>query len=349
MSRRGWQAGVLTVAVLCGSPGDALADPPSDPSNLAKLLRAGAEASAAKRWSACVDALTAAVALDAAPRTWGDLGLCEEQGGRFALAYAHLSRAMESAPTRPTKDPWTRYQAALARVMERVVQLSVSASPPNAKIILDGRPIGAADGRLFAVEPGAHTIGARLEGYVDKVETRDWRAGDAPSFHFQLVPKPKEPPPVPSSVPSAKVVTGPATTATGAASLAPVAQGAPWYQPAWTPRGALVGLTWVSAGAALVSGLVAVGLELDRQSLQRGLSDGACFPSSSMPAQCSALHERAMQRNAAEGVFIGATIATLAFGGATAVANLLDRGPARAAITLHANRSGGGIAVGGAW
>jgi hypothetical protein len=340
----------LTLAVLFGSGRPVLAEPtPADPAQLAKLLRAGAEAATAKRWSACVDALTAALALDAAAKTRGDLGLCEEQAGRFALAFTHLNRAMESAPPQPTKDPWKRYQAALARVMERVVQLTVSASPPNAKIVLDGRPLGAADGRLFAVDPGVHTIGARLDGYVDQVETRDWRAGDAPSFHFQLMPKPPEPPPVSSSVSSAKLVTGPTTTTKGAASLAPSLLGAPWYQPAWTPRGALVGLTWVSAGTALVSGLVAVGLELDRQSLQRGLSDGACFPSSSMPAQCSTLHERAIQRNAAEGVFIGALVGALAFGGATVAANLLDRAPARATIAVRVDRSGGGFAVGGAW
>ncbi len=173
---------------MCCTTGVARAEP-ADPSKIASLLRAGSEASNAKRWTACIEAFTTAAAIDPASKTWGDLGLCEEQAGRFVAAHDHLFRALEAAPTQPTKEPWSRYHAALARVKERVALLVVSTSPPNARVILDGRPLGPADGRAFAVEPGKHTIGARLAGYEDVVETRTMRARDMPAFHFQLKAK----------------------------------------------------------------------------------------------------------------------------------------------------------------
>ena len=186
MSWRGWFLRLLTIAVVASDCPQAQADPAPD---AAALLRTGTEAAAAKKWPACIEALSAAAAIEDAPKTWGELGLCEEQAGRFVAAHDHLFRAMEAAPTQGRKEPWTRYQTALARVKERVAVMIVTAFPPNAKVVLDGRPLGPADGRAFAVEPGTHTVGARLAGYEDQVETRTVRARDVPTFHFQLVAK----------------------------------------------------------------------------------------------------------------------------------------------------------------
>lgn len=156
-------------------------------------------------------------------------------------AHDHLFRAMESAPTQGARAPWTRYQAALARVKERVAVVLVTASPPNARVILDGRPLGSADGRAFAVEPGTHTIGARLPGYADQVETRTVRARDVPTIHFQLTP----------------IAPAVASTAAGPRPERPSPPPRPFsdmFVPAWSSRGVLVGLTYLLGATALVSG-----------------------------------------------------------------------------------------------
>src|SRR5262249_6806271 len=143
------------------------------------------------RWEACIEWLTAASDIEDAATTWGDLGLCEEQAGRFAASHSHLRRALEAAPTQPKQSPWKQYQAALGRVTQRGALLIVTTTPPHAPVILDGRPLGLADGRTFAVEPGTHTVAARLPGHTDAVETRTMRALDVPNMHLKLKPIPK--------------------------------------------------------------------------------------------------------------------------------------------------------------
>ncbi len=335
---RGWQA-LLIIAAMCCTAGVARAEP-ADPSRLAVLLRTGAEASNAKRWTACIEALTAAAAIESTPKTWGDLGLCEEQAGRFVAAHDHLFRALEAAPTQPTKEPWSRYHAALARVKERVALLVVSTSPPNARVILDGRPLGPADGRAFAVEPGTHTIGARLVGYEDVVETRTMRARDMPAFHFQLKPKAATAPTSVASSPSATFSTSPV----------PKPPLGPLFTPGLSPRGFVVGLTYVGAVTTLVGGGTWIGLELDRASLRRQIGSMACGPAAtSHPEVCDQLVERHQQRDIAAlfTITAGATTAVLAVSSVLAIHAEWAAG--RASITPVVNQQGGGLVLVGAW
>jgi len=73
----------------------------ADRADLAELLRSGAEASSAKRWQVCVDAYSAAGALESTPRTWGELGLCEEQLGRFVAAQRTIISSARWSRRRP--------------------------------------------------------------------------------------------------------------------------------------------------------------------------------------------------------------------------------------------------------
>ena len=316
----------------------------ADATDAGTLVRKGMEAAGAKRWTECIDALTAAAALEDVPRTWGELGLCEEQTGRFAAAHDHLFRAMESAPTQGKKEPWTRYQAALARVKERVAVVIVTTSPPNAKVVLDGRPLGAADGRAFAVEPGSHTIGARLAGYADRVETRTMRARDVPTFHFQLEP-------LPAVLP---LVTGAPSSGADIAGPPPVPRSALFSQlfvPGWTPRGFLVGLTYAGAATTLISGGTWIGLELDRQSLRSQVTGNACGPEGATPrpSVCTDLLMRHQQRDVAAMVTIGAGITTGALAVASAIAITLEWRSLRTSVIPVASPRGGGVVVGGVW
>src|SRR6185436_8775163 len=98
MPRDGWTAVAVMLGILLGAARSSADEPSADTkARLPALLRAGADAAKAKKWDACIEALSAAAAIDGAATTLGDLGLCEEASGHFAAASTHLHRALASA------------------------------------------------------------------------------------------------------------------------------------------------------------------------------------------------------------------------------------------------------------
>ncbi len=168
----------------------------------AALEKRGAEAAARGDPRACVEAYVAAQTAHTSPSPLiaGELGLCEESLGWYALAYDQLVSALEAEPPRPggaaRTGPWKRYGEALDRVKEHVARVIVVVEPDDAEVFVDGHPLGAhVDGRFFVVEPGRHTWTARLGGHRDAVYVHTVRAGDLPTAHLVLEPVP-EPIPV---------------------------------------------------------------------------------------------------------------------------------------------------------
>lgn len=344
MVEAGWRIGAATSAlVLLAAP--AQAEEPSDATRAraAELGREGAAASKARQWDTCIQAYTAAVALEDAPVVSGELGLCEEQAGRFADAYRHLNHALDAAPAQKKDEPWKRYRAAVSRVTERVALLFLTVTPTSALVVLDGRPLGRADGRYLPLDPGKHTVTARLKGYKDATQALTVNARDLPVVHLTLAAIPevaqhRDPPPKPM-VPTARV-------SPTAPDMAPTA----WYVPAWSPRGVLVSLAYFSAGTAVVSGATAIGLEVDRGSLRSGLTPSSCGPDAApRPGACDALAERYDQRNVALGTAIGSFVASGLFAGAARLVHGLERHAAHMKVAPTAAGSGGGIVVLGTW
>lgn len=337
---------------LCALP--VAADPAeSEKERPADLLRTGAAAASARRWGDCIDALTAAATLEDSAKTWGDLGLCEEQAGRSAAAYMHLRRAMEGAPAQPDREPWTRYLAARARVIERVALVVVTTFPPNARVVLDGRPLGAADGRAFAVEPGTHTITARLDGYSESIESRTVRAGDTPRIHLHLEPVPLAATPAPANTRATDLPASPPDPGMLSPARPPVPARPPLsrlFLPGPSPRGVLVGSFYVAAAATLASGGAWLGLEVDRAALRGQVDRTACSPfAPSRPATCDALQDRVRQRDAAADATLGTGIATALLGTAAGVAIGLTHGDDTPTIAPSVSANGAGIVIGGAW
>jgi len=261
------------LAALVLASASAHAEPPAgvDREGLAKLLRQGAEAARAKRWSACVDAYAGALSLEETATTQGELGICEDALGRNVSAFLHLSAAMRAPGADRTKEPWKRFAVSLARVAPRVAQVFLTADPPHAALIIDGRPAGRTEGRSFVLEPGPHQIAARLDGYTDAIQSLDLKPGDLPNIYLQLRPKPKAAPPAP---PLPRPALAPKT------AQAPPA----WYLPAWSPRGAFVTATYLGAVTTLASAATAIGLEVDRGALRSNLGAGhACGPAEPSP------------------------------------------------------------------
>jgi hypothetical protein len=326
------------------------AEPPqnADREKLDMLLRAGASAARKKDFAACIDAYSSALDIEETPVTLGELGLCEEAAGRNADAHRHLAAALR-APRVDPKDPrWQAFGDAFARAGARVAQVYIAVDPPQADVIVDGRPVGKADGRRVALEPGPHTIAARLDGYEDKSETRALEAGSSPSFHLVLVPKPPAPPVPPASATRPEASAKPPP-------IAPVSERRlealpAWYAPASSVRGVFVTATYAGVATAIASCVTAIGLEADLASLGKGLDDDACAPAltSHLP-QCAALHDRRFQRDAAVKVLVGAVVASHLFGAATTLARRSEKSHFRPSIAPTLNAQGGGIIVYGAW
>lgn len=343
--------GVLSALLLVA--GSALAGDPNDAdrSRAAELVQSGAAAAKVKRWDACITALEAALDLDDTPTTAGHLGLCEEQAGKLVHAYDHLRRALDAAPSPPNGEPWKSYQAAMARILERVAVVWITVFPRGAHVLLDGRPLGRADGRSFAVEPGKHTITARLDGHEDAVRPLSVRGGDVPHIDLVMTPKPKpETPPAPpaTTLPKAPIAGPPPSPLTAAPS--PVPAPFRWCLPAPTPRGVLAPLACAGLVTTLASGATAIALEVDRRSLRDRVSADTCRPTASpRPAVCDALAERVGQAQGALDVTIGAAITTGLLAGAASIAFGFERGATSPTVAPTASSNGGGIVILGTW
>jgi len=168
----------------------------------ARWREKGAVAARAGKLGECIEAYSAALALEPDPATAGELGLCEEAVGRNLDAYEHLVVALEGeVPAAPPPAPelWSRYRAGMQRLLRRVALVLVSVQPPNAEVLLDGRSFGKnVSGRLFAVLPGRHTWTARLPGRAEVSVPQTVHGGDVPDLLLVL------PPPGPSPAPAEK-------------------------------------------------------------------------------------------------------------------------------------------------
>jgi hypothetical protein len=326
---------------------------------LPDLLRAGAEAARAKKWDACIEAYARAAATEESATTLGELGLCEEAAGRYPAAHHHLRRARAGLPASNAD----RYQAAFTRATLHVAVVFVSAQPSEAKILIDGRPMGAADGHGVALAPGKHTFSARLAGHEDAIETRSMEAGDLPHVHLVLRPKASATPdvhengtasaPPAASEPTARAVSNAPLEATS--SLGP-----PCLVPHWSPCGVMATLAYAASATALAGGATTIGIEVDRASLTAGRSSAACsqlvkapggeyVEKTSRPAWCSAVEQRRDQRDTAIGVTIGGGVATAVLWGLAGIAMGLDREPRRPLVSIDVRGDAGAIVVGGAW
>jgi PEGA domain len=261
----------------------------ADRARVVELLRRGDEAAKVKDWKRCIEARRAALDIEYASKVAGDLGLCEEQAGRFAAAYTHLWRALEAAPANMQTEPWKRYDAAIVRLRERVVLLIITTEPSSARVVVDGVPVGQGDGQTVPVEPGRHTVAGRLAGYEDtSVETDDLRAGAIPNIQITLRRKPVGGPVTPAAPPAA-------STAARRTDPAESPSGFPcWPAASW--RGVLVPAACVGGAAFAVSAATALGLEVHAASIRARAPPGNRSPDRRSAPTSAAVYSNAPTR-----------------------------------------------------
>ncbi len=225
------------------------------------------------------------------------------------------------------------------------LDLSVSVSPSDSYVIVDGRPWGKADGRLIPLSPGKHVVAGRHAGYEDAVDPRTWAGGDAPWVDLVLKPLPVEQAaPAPSAVPHA----GPQVSASNTATL----HRGPWWTPlvpTLSPRGAALVLGYASVAVGLVTAGLTVGFEVDRANLARGHQADTCTGQNTTSAFCTAVHERREQRNISGGVAVGFGTFAIGTGLAIVLSDVFGPRAGGGRVAPVVGQDGGGLLVRGAW
>ncbi|WP_437621512.1 PEGA domain-containing protein [Sorangium sp. So ce1151] len=149
--------------------------------------RAGrcAEAAAAYR-AALEENRGPALPLEQRAEVAGELGLCELALGahRAAAEHLHFSLAHRSAHS---IEQQRRLEAAQKQAEREVGTLFLAVSPRDAEVLLDGKSLGAPrPTHVIFVEPGPHTVRARLAGHVDAVAGFEATRGASSSVTLAL-------------------------------------------------------------------------------------------------------------------------------------------------------------------
>ncbi|WP_438000126.1 tetratricopeptide repeat protein [Sorangium sp. So ce185] len=163
-------------------------------STTANPLRLARQARDAGRWVEAEAAYEAA--LEAAEAAWttdaeraeiaAELGLCELALGRYRDAADHLAQSLRHRDglRRALRE---RAEDGLLQAERRVATVYLGVNPPDAEVFVDGKALGrpAPTYELF-LEPGHHTVRARLDGHAEAVSAFEGQAGKDISLALKL-------------------------------------------------------------------------------------------------------------------------------------------------------------------
>jgi hypothetical protein len=258
-----------------------------------------------RKWKEAEAAFLAAWALNPTFDVAYNLGTTEHELGKHRSAAEHLSFALRNWPLLGSLEklkPLAQKRFAVSRGFVGAVGVKVNVA--NAEVLVDGTAVGKAPlaGELF-VEPGAHRVEARLEGYEAAGETIRVAKGGAVAVTLAMAAAQ----PVATGGPAAEEEARPAkpaASAAGAASAAPAAPvrpAEPAEQRSWVPV--------IALGAASVVGLgVAVGMTVAsndasddahaRRKVLLNVGEGCVNPTDAFVDQCSGLHSASSRADA---------------------------------------------------
>ncbi|AUX45206.1 hypothetical protein SOCE26_066870 [Sorangium cellulosum] len=116
----------------------------------------------------------------------GELGLCELELREYRDAAEHLTWSLAQDRALP-RELRGRFQIGQAKAVFYVVELLLSVDPPDAEVLIDGKPIGrtARAYKLF-LEPGRHMVRARAPGREDAFHVFHAERGDKQEIMMQL-------------------------------------------------------------------------------------------------------------------------------------------------------------------
>ncbi|XXT22061.1 PEGA domain-containing protein [Sorangium sp. So ce429] len=199
--------------VASASDADAVSGP-RETSTVASSLRRARQARDAGRWVEAEAAYEAA--LTAADAAWttdaeraevaAELGLCELALAMYRDAADHLAQSLRYRDAL-RGGLAERVEEGLKKAESRVVTFYLGVSPPDAEVFVDGKPVGrpAPTYELF-LEPGNHTVRARLTGHTEAVSAFEGQAGKDSSLTLKLPRAPERGAPGAAGAGPARVV-----------------------------------------------------------------------------------------------------------------------------------------------
>ncbi|KYF74298.1 hypothetical protein BE11_15340 [Sorangium cellulosum] len=273
----------------------------SDEATVKDHVRRARRARDAGRWAEAHAAYRAAFeAADPASSTEtlrtqlaGELGLCELELRKYRDAAEHLTWSLEQRDALPL-ELQLRFEAGKRKAAPHVGTLYLSVDPPDAEVLIDGKPIGppARTYRLF-LDPGQHMVRARLAGHEEAFQSFDAQAGKATTISMQ----------VPRAAPPAAISKD---TATGAPEAKRSARGAQAWSVAPSSTGSnlrvagavLAGATMVAGGGFLIWSAYTEDDLHDQATALRGADKNAdrCVRPNA-PRACSELRDLQEQRD----------------------------------------------------
>ncbi|WP_437765215.1 hypothetical protein WMF27_31150 [Sorangium sp. So ce281] len=116
----------------------------------------------------------------------GELGLCELELRKYRDAAEHLAWSLEQRNVLPL-ELQLRFEAGQRKAAPHVATLYLSVDPPDAEVLIDGKPISAPARtyRLF-LDPGQHMVRARLAGHEEAFASFDAQAGKSTTLSLQV-------------------------------------------------------------------------------------------------------------------------------------------------------------------
>jgi len=158
------------------------------------IFNAGLELVAQQRWAEALDRFLAAFAIFESPTIAFNIGYCQRALGHYVEALATFEGflAMELSGLAESRVPEARD---LVRELEaRLATLTIEvpeAERPGLELLVDGRAVDASGATIsLRVDPGAHTVHARRDGYAPLFVDHELGPGETERVEVRLAERP---------------------------------------------------------------------------------------------------------------------------------------------------------------
>lgn len=163
-------------------------------------------------WDEALALFRRAHAIEPNARTLRGIGFCLFEIRQYVAATRHLEQAM--ADTRSPLSPAQRSstQQVLDRAAAFVAHVSVTLSPVDARLLVDGQEVPADASGALQLDPGEHELSASAPGHSPRVLRVSVQSGRNDPIQLELTPDAAGPEPVAVQAPAPAGDVAPSTT-----------------------------------------------------------------------------------------------------------------------------------------
>jgi hypothetical protein len=195
---------IAAVAVL--TPRLVLAQAGDEQARARALFDLGREHANAGRFAEAAHAYEQSYELFSHPGTLVNFADALEDAGMRAAALERWNELIERFGAVISDQARTTAHERIAELERGLARVTVTTTPPGAAVLCDGREVGTAPlGEPLILEPGAHVIGAQLEGHRDVQQEVVLQSGGNSPVAFVLEPLAGDVEPTPPSTPDVAV------------------------------------------------------------------------------------------------------------------------------------------------